>query len=77
MDLIVIIPIFGLGRRSSVLAHDRLRCVPGITLPPGDANQPFIAAVSEPSAVKKGVRWTLPWSCCNVLQPHRVLGSTF
>ncbi|OHW92748.1 hypothetical protein CSPAE12_08629, partial [Colletotrichum incanum] len=35
---IVIIPIFGLREKSSVLAHDSSHSVPGITLPPGDAN---------------------------------------
>ncbi|KAH6689157.1 hypothetical protein F5X68DRAFT_205096 [Plectosphaerella plurivora] len=35
---ILIIPIFGLRARSSVLAHDLTHRVPGITLPPGDAN---------------------------------------
>ncbi|KAH8672967.1 hypothetical protein BGZ61DRAFT_101582 [Ilyonectria robusta] len=35
---ILIIPIFGSREVSSVLAHDSTHCVPGITLPPGDAN---------------------------------------
>ncbi|KAL0939236.1 uncharacterized protein CTRU02_205846 [Colletotrichum truncatum] len=39
---IVIILIFGLGEKSSVLAHDSSHSVPGITLPPGDANTFFI-----------------------------------
>ena len=34
----MIIPIFGPREESSVLAHDSSHCVPGITLPPGDAN---------------------------------------
>ncbi|KAH6961042.1 hypothetical protein DER45DRAFT_184878 [Fusarium avenaceum] len=34
----LIIPIFGFRAVSSVLAHDPTHCVPGITLPPGDAN---------------------------------------
>ena len=29
--------IFVLGERFSGLAHDHLHCVPGLTLPPGDA----------------------------------------
>ncbi|KAH9243283.1 hypothetical protein K456DRAFT_1818598, partial [Colletotrichum gloeosporioides 23] len=35
---IVIILIFGFREESSVLAHDSSHSVPGITLPPGDAN---------------------------------------
>lgn len=35
----LIIPIFGFRMVSSVLAHDSNHSVPGITLPPGDANQ--------------------------------------
>jgi hypothetical protein len=38
---IVIIPIFGLRVVSAVLAHDSAHSVPGITLPPGDANALF------------------------------------
>ena len=34
----MIILIFGLREKSSVLAHDSSHSVPGITLPPGDAN---------------------------------------
>lgn len=34
----MIILIFVLGAVSSVLAHDSAHSVPGITLPPGDAN---------------------------------------
>jgi hypothetical protein len=34
----LIIPIFGQRAISSVLAHDFAHGVPGITLPPGDAN---------------------------------------
>ena len=34
----MIIPIFGFRAVSSVLAHDSAHSVPGITLPPGDAN---------------------------------------
>jgi hypothetical protein len=37
----VIILIFVLGAVSSVLAHDSAHSVPGITLPPGDANLSF------------------------------------
>lgn len=38
----MIIPIFGYpGWVSAVLAHDPAHCVPGITLPPGDANPSF------------------------------------
>jgi hypothetical protein len=37
----VIILIFGLRAVSSVLAHDSAHSVPGITLPPGDANAFF------------------------------------
>jgi hypothetical protein len=39
----VIIPIFGLRAVFSVLAHDSAHCVPGITLPPGDANFFFLS----------------------------------
>jgi hypothetical protein len=34
----LIIPIFGQRAVASVLAHASAHCVPGITLPPGDAN---------------------------------------
>lgn len=34
----MIILIFGLWMVSAVLAHDSVHSVPGITLPPGDAN---------------------------------------
>ena len=33
--------IFVLGETSSELAHDVLHRVPGLTLPPGDANKNF------------------------------------
>ena len=52
----MIIPIFGCpGWISSVLAHDSAHCVPGITLPPGDANLFvfFIAFVGLSCGVKK------------------------
>lgn len=38
MRPLLIILIFGLRVVSSVLAHDSTHSVPGITLPPGDAN---------------------------------------
>ncbi|CCF46756.1 hypothetical protein CH063_15408 [Colletotrichum higginsianum] len=38
---IVIIPIFGFREEPSVLAHGSSHSVPGITLPPGDANTFF------------------------------------
>ena len=37
----MIIPIFALREKSSVLAHGFTHSVPGITLPPGDANLVF------------------------------------
>ncbi|KAL0941857.1 uncharacterized protein CTRU02_204620 [Colletotrichum truncatum] len=43
---IVIILIFGLREKSSVLAHDSSHSVPGITLPPGDANTSFFIVCS-------------------------------
>ena len=51
----MIILIFGFWAVSSVLAHDSAHSVPGITLPPGDANSLlfFIAHVGLSSVVKK------------------------
>jgi hypothetical protein len=50
---IVIILIFVPRSWSSVLAHDHLHCVLGITLPPSDANNVFIALVGMSNAAKK------------------------
>jgi hypothetical protein len=56
---IVIILIFVPRRWSSVLAHDHRHCVLGITLPPSDANNLFIAVAGLPSDVKKSVPFSL------------------
>ena len=45
--------IFVFSERSSGLAHDLLHCVPGLTLPPGDANFFFIHVLSLPGSLKK------------------------
>ena len=51
--------IFVLGETSSELAHDVLHRVPGLTLPPGDANMIpfflffFISVLSLSGALKK------------------------
>ena len=45
--------IFVFSERSSGLAHDLLHCVPGLTLPLGDANLFFISVLSSPESLKK------------------------
>ena len=51
--------IFVLGETSSGLAHDVLHCVPGLTLPLGDANNFFfISVLSLSGSLKKKSRLT-------------------
>ena len=51
--------IFVLGETSSGLAHDVLHCVPGLTLPLGDANNFFfISVLSLSGSLKKKSRST-------------------
>jgi hypothetical protein len=56
------------GWVSSVLAHDPAHSVPGITLPPGDANFLIFSlpALGSSGVVKKGyslvIRWRSVWS---------------
>ena len=50
---IVIILIFETRAVSSVLAHDPAHCVPGITLPPGDATFSLLLGLAQ--AVKKSL----------------------
>ena len=45
--------IFVTGEESSGLAYDSLHCVPGLTLPPGDANHFFINVLSLTGSLKK------------------------
>ncbi|KAF0332680.1 hypothetical protein GQ607_000696, partial [Colletotrichum asianum] len=55
---IVIILIFGLREESSVLAHDSSHSVPGITLPPGDANSLFsLCALACPGLQRRKLCW--------------------
>ena len=62
----MIIIIFETRAVSSVLAHDPAHCVPGITLPPGDATFSLLLGLAQ--AVKKSLdRATLRvllWYCC-------------
>ena len=49
----MIILIFVSREVSAVLAHDSSHCVPGITLPPGDANLSFHCLRRFSGEVKK------------------------
>ena len=50
--------IFVLGERSSGLAHDLLHCVPGLTLPLGDATSLFSSMFSAcPGFLEKNDIW--------------------
>ena len=48
--------IFVPSNGSSGLAHDPLHCVPGLTLPLGDASTFFINVLSLPGSLKN--KWT-------------------